>query len=198
MDEQMEEASIEWLNFLKAEATEQLHSFQHDITRAIAIARESDGPYHYLDALESDLEHIKLSLERTSSWDELQQYMTSAKLKSLSSKRVECNEDKKELIKAIRQQFRTQWNKWKKSWFSRNLTAHLEDMNKVYPVIKKVTELVIEFKERFEKIKRKQALVDFSDLEHFCLQILIDKTSTENHIIPSKIASYYKNQFKKE
>src|SRR5690625_703340 len=195
IDSHIDEEKIDWLRFLKSEATEQLHAFHHDINRAIGIARESDGPYHYLEALESDIEQIEKALQQTT-WDELQQYMATSKLKSLSSKRVECNEDKKELIKAIRQQFRTQWNKWKKSWFSRSLIAHMEDMNKLHPVIKKVTELVMEFKTRFEAAKREQALVDFSDLEHFCLRILIEEASTEENIIPSKIAYYYKNQFK--
>src|SRR5699024_11231686 len=54
----------------------------------------------------------------------------------------------------------------------------------------------IEFKERFEAVKREQALVDFSDLEHFCLEILLDESSTEENIIPSKVAHYYRNQFK--
>jgi len=164
MDEDIEEDQIEWLTFLKMEAKEQLLSFQREINRAIEIARESDGPYHYLDALESDIDHIETALEKTPTWDHLQQYMTTSKLKSLSSKRVECNEDKKEAIKAIRQQFRSQWNKWKKSWFSRNFTAHIEDMATLFPAIQKVTELVIEFKSRFEAVKREQALVDFSDL----------------------------------
>lgn len=190
------ENDLEWLQFLKMEAVEQLESFRSDIERAIAIARESDGPYHYLDALEADLQHIDEAMNRTVSWDDLQAYITSSKLKSLSSKRVECNEDKKEAIKTIRNQFRTQWNKWKKSWFSRNLSAHLEDMRLLYPVVKMVTQLVLDFKKRFAAVKREQALVDFSDLEHFCLQILISKESTEEKIIPSDIAHYYKNQFK--
>lgn len=190
------ESDIEWLNFLKNEAKEQLAAFRDDIERAIGIARESDGPYHYLDALEADIQHIDEAMHRTSSWDDLQTYMTSSTLKSLSSKRVECNEDKKEAIKEIRNQFRTQWNKWKKSWFSRNIDAHLEDMRILYPAVKMVTKLVSDFKKRFAAVKREQALVDFSDLEHFCLQILITENSTEDHVIPSDIAHFYKNQFK--
>lgn len=190
------EDDIDWLNSLKKEVEEQLASFRHDIERAINIARESDGPYHYLEALESDLYQIDTALEQSHNWKKLQEYMVSSTLKSLSSKRVECNEDKKEAIKKIRQPFREQWNKWKKSWFRRNLTAHLEDMRTLYPAIKMVTKLVSDFKSRFAQVKREKALVDFSDLEHFCLQILISSESTEEQVIPSKIAYYYQNQFK--
>src|SRR5699024_7114204 len=145
------------------------------------IARESDGPYHYIEALEDDLQLIQTALEKADSWDALQQFMTGTKIKSLSTKRVECNEDKKEKIKAMREPFRKEWNKWKKSWFSRDFQAHMKDMQVLHPVIQKVTQLVLAFKQLFETKKREQAIVDFSDLEHFCLQILVDTASTADN-----------------
>src|SRR5699024_6310750 len=44
--------------------------------------------------------------------------------------------------------------------------------------------------------KRESAVVDFSDLEHFCLQLLTDSSSTPNHVIPSEIAQQFQEQFK--
>lgn len=196
VDENVKEESIDWLAYLKEEVHEQLQTFSEQIKRAIDIAGESDGPYHYIDALENDLDLIYQALEKSYSWDALQQFMTETTIKNLSRKRVECNEDKKENVQAIRKLFRDQWNKWKKSWFSRSFQAHMKDMKDLYPAIQKVTQLVLAFKQRFEMKKREQAIVDFSDLEHFCLQILVDKASTENNIIPSQVAQQYKNQFK--
>ncbi|HLR73594.1 MAG TPA: helicase-exonuclease AddAB subunit AddA, partial [Pseudogracilibacillus sp.] len=196
VDENTTEASITWLEYLKEEVREQLHAFSEQIKRAMNIARESDGPYHYIEALEDDLHVIHTALEKSDVWDELQQYMTESTIKNLSKKRVECNEDKKANVQAIRKPFRDQWNKWKKSWFSRDFQAHMKDMQVLHPVIQKVTQLVLAFKHRFETKKREQAIVDFSDLEHFCLQILVDSTSTEDNIIPSQVAQQYKHQFK--
>lgn len=196
VDENTTEASITWLEYLKEEVREQLHAFSEQIKRAMNIARESDGPYHYIEALEDDLHVIHTALEKSDVWDELQQYMTESTIKNLSKKRVECNEDKKANVQAIRKPFREQWNKWKKSWFSRDFQAHMKDMQVLHPIIQKVTELVLAFKHRFETKKREQAIVDFSDLEHFCLQILVDSASTEDNIIPSQVAQQYKHQFK--
>src|SRR5699024_10585762 len=196
VDENTTEASITWLEYLKEEVREQLHAFSEQIKRAMNIARESDGPYHYIEALEDDLHVIHTALEKSDVWDELQQYMTESTIKNLSKKRVECNEDKKANVQAIRKPFREQWNKWKKSRYSRDYQAHMKDIQVLHPVIQKVTQLVIAFKHRFETKKREQAIVDFSDLEHFCLQILVDPTSTEGNIIPSQVAQQYKHQFK--
>src|SRR5690625_2775976 len=190
------EEDLPWLRLLKEEIIDQLQSFRKEIERAIQIAKESDGPYHYEEALHGDIELIDGALDLVDDWDDLQQFVRTSKLKNLSRKRVECNEDKKEKIKAIRNRFRHQWNKMKKSWFSRNLNAHMEDMRVLYPAIKTLTRLVIDFKERFSAVKRERAIVDFDDLEHFCLAILIDPSSSENNIIPSDVALYYRNQFK--
>src|SRR5699024_12595896 len=50
--------------------------------------------------------------------------------------------------------------------------------------------------EKFTAVKKEKAIVDFSDLEHYCLAILMDASSTEDNIIPSDIAEQYKKQFK--
>ncbi|MBO1002959.1 helicase-exonuclease AddAB subunit AddA [Pseudogracilibacillus auburnensis] len=196
IEENCSEDELPWLTILKEEVKDQLYSFRSEILWAIDIARESDGPYHYLDALEADMNVIDHAIEHAHLWEDLQQSIVSSRLKSLSRKRVECNEDKKEKVQKVRSRFREQWNKMKKNWFSRNIAAHLEDMRLLFPAIKRVTELVIEFKERFSTVKREKAIVDFLDLEHFCLAILIEPTSTLEQIIPSDIAYYYKNQFK--
>lgn len=175
LPDHIEEAEIDWLNYLKHEVKERFISLREDLERALAIANESDGPYHYIETLQTDLEVIDHALTKVDNWDELQQYVSTTKLKNLSAKRVECNEDKKERIKQIRKNFRDQWNDLKKSLFKRNLSAHLDDIRTLYPVIRQLVELVIEFKNRFQQVKRDKAIVDFSDLEHFCLAILTER-----------------------
>lgn len=196
LPETIEEDSLPWLRILKKEMAEKLHGFQTEIKRAMTIAREPDGPSHYMEALEADVLLIKGAMEKTEDWDALQSFMTTSKFKALSRKKVECDADKKAQIQKIRNQVKDDWTKVQKEWFSRNLTGHIEDMRTLYPAIKQVTSLVGTFKEKFSAMKREKAIVDFSDLEHFCLAILMDPASTEDNIIPSDVAHYYKNQFK--
>ncbi|MEI3612850.1 helicase-exonuclease AddAB subunit AddA [Pseudogracilibacillus sp. SO30301A] len=189
------EEDLPWLTMLKDEVMEQFLAWKQDIDRAMAVAGESDGPYHYLEALEADMQIINQAMSLTS-WDELAQYINSVTFKSLSRKSVDCSDEKKEKVKQLRDRFRKPFDKMKKDFFTRSLAAHMEDMRILYPVIKKITELVSEFKKRFSEVKRERAILDFSDLEHFALEILIDPASTKDNIIPSDIAYYYKNQFK--
>lgn len=83
----------------------------------------------------------------------------------------------------------------KDKWFSRNLQGHIEDMRELSTVIQMLTELVKEFKNRFDQEKKKRALVDFSDLEHLCLQVLVEGKTEDGKLIPSNVAVTYQKQF---
>src|SRR5699024_5744414 len=115
---------------------------------------------------------------------------------NLSRKRMDCDDEKKAHVQALRNRYKKRWNDMKKDWFSRNLTNHVEDMRKLAPVIQQLGELVKQFKDRFTRQKQEQGIVDFSDLEHYCLQLLIDKSSTMDHLVPSNVAMNLKSRYK--
>lgn len=53
-----------------------------------------------------------------------------------------------------------------------------------------------EFHEKFQQEKKEQAVVDFSDLEHYCVQILSDGKDEAGNYLPSYIANQYRKQFR--
>ncbi|WP_346889998.1 helicase-exonuclease AddAB subunit AddA [Clostridium sp. UBA1056] len=79
---------------------------------------------------------------------------------------------------------------------SKILNATSEDNIKItrrlYPLMKELVSLVIEFKDIFDKSKRERGIIDFNDQEHFALEILRDK-EVKNE--PSNIALELKNKF---
>lgn len=196
VNEQEDEGNLRWLTLLKNEIKEQLRAFKKINLKAQAIAKEADGPYHYLDALEADVQLINEAEKLVDDWDRLQEFMANSKFKRLSTKRVDCDEEKKEAVKKLRKSYRDELDDLKKRWFKRSLVNHLTDMEKLYPVVKELVSLVLQFEERFREVKRERAIVDFNDLEHFALQILTEPASKEGKIIPSPIARYYENKFK--
>src|SRR5690625_5000944 len=103
---------------------------------------------------------------------------------------------KQEDVKRLRNSYRDRWNDMKSNWFSRNLTSHIEDMQELAPVIQQLTELVKQFKVQFTEKKKEKGIVDFSDLEHYCLQLLVDETSTSAEVIPSAVARQLQAQYK--
>jgi len=189
------EDDLGWLDIIKKEVKLQLDAFYQEITLAETIVNESDGPYQYAETIEADKQMLNKALENIHVWNDLQAVMASSKFVRLSGKKTECNEDKKEKVKALRNSYKDRWNKIKKDWFSRNLESHVKDMKELAPVIKQLTILVKEFKQRYTAVKKDKGLVDFSDLEHYCLEILIDSESTPKQPLPSAIARNLQEQY---
>ncbi|MEG1256150.1 helicase-exonuclease AddAB subunit AddA [Clostridium sp.] len=61
----------------------------------------------------------------------------------------------------------------------------------LYPLMRELSTLVIEFKEAFDKKKRERGIIDFNDQEHFALEILKDKETGG----PSNVAIEMKEKF---
>lgn len=189
------EEQLDWLMMMKEEVNHQFLAMEQEISLAEEISRESDGPYHYLDTLSADRELLQKAKDRMDHWDDLQAYMASSSFVRLSGKRIECNEDKKEEVKKLRNQYRKRWTDMKNNWFSRPLANHLSDLRELAPAIKYLVSLVKQFADRYNQYKREQAIVDFADLEHLCLQLLLDESSTIDKPQPSSVARSLQQQF---
>ncbi|WP_449354090.1 helicase-exonuclease AddAB subunit AddA [Virgibacillus natechei] len=193
--EDFQESELHWLSIMKREVKSQFTAIQEEMNQAYSLTMENDGPYQYAEAIESDLAGLQEALTRLESWDDLQAFMTQRSFAKLSSKRTECDEAKKDNVQALRKSYKKRWNDMKEKWFNRDLTSHIEDMRELAPVIRQLTELVKQFKASFTEQKREKAIVDFSDLEHFCLALLIDESSTVDKPVPSSVAHTLKEQF---
>ena len=189
------EEELPWLQILKEEVNDQFIAMEAEMKRAMEIARESDGPYTYMETIESDEKMLHEAKEFLTSWTDLETFMQTSKFVRLSSKKMECNEDKKEQVKKLRDQYKDRWKKLTEKFFVRNLESHVADMQELLPVVEQLTELVKDFKKRFTKLKKEKGVVDFSDLEHYCLQLLIGEASTPVQVIPSNVAERLQDQF---
>lgn len=193
--EDWKEADLSWLAIAKREVNMQLTAMEQEIAFALDVAEASDGPAQYIEALEADWQNLKHAREYMYSWDDLQAFMANSKFVTLSRKKSDCDEAKKEQVKSLRQSYKDRWNELKDKWFNRDLTSHIEDMHELAPVIRQLAELVKQFKGKFTEQKREKGVVDFSDLEHFCLQLLADETSTVENPVPTNVAKQFQEQF---
>ena len=69
-----------------------------------------------------------------------------------------------------------------------------QDILDMYQILKKLENLILEYQQEFEKKKREKNIVDFSDVEHFALQILCHQTE-EGMIEKTAIAKAYEEKF---
>ncbi|WP_323125812.1 helicase-exonuclease AddAB subunit AddA [Gracilibacillus oryzae] len=182
-----------WLGILKQEMSRQLDVMQSQINKALDVTKESDGPYHYAEALDQDMVMVQQAKGAIAvSWDEAHTVFTTSKFKALSRKKVDCDEEKKEAVKTIRDDVKKRWNKISSEWFNRSLESHLTDMHKLYPTILEVTKMIKAFRIAYKEAKKEKGLVDFSDLEHFALELLLEDKQTRH---PSPLAQSLQRQY---
>ncbi|MFD1850033.1 helicase-exonuclease AddAB subunit AddA [Oceanobacillus bengalensis] len=195
--EDWKEDDLTWLSLVKREVQNQFQAMEQEMSLALEVTRESDGPYQYAETIDQDILLLEAASKYMHSWDELQRFMSDKEndFGRLSSKKQDCDETKQEKVKTLRNSYKKRFKNMKDTWFSRNLQSHIEDISELAPVIHKLTDLVKQFAEKFSEQKRERAIVDFSDLEHLCLQLLVDESSTKEEIIPSNVALHFQKQF---
>ena len=64
-----------------------------------------------------------------------------------------------------------------------------------YPLIHNLVELTIAFHKAYDEAKKEQGIMDFSDLEHLCLALLVEP-GTEDNPQPSEVALELQDTFK--
>ncbi|WP_061996002.1 helicase-exonuclease AddAB subunit AddA [Clostridium sp. ATCC 25772] len=69
-----------------------------------------------------------------------------------------------------------------------------EDIKYLYPLMKKLCELVINLSQTYQEKKKEKGIIDFNDFEHFALEILT-QLDEENNIKPSKIAMELREKY---
>lgn len=79
-----------------------------------------------------------------------------------------------------------------KNRYSKDIKKEI-DMS--YPIVRAVSDAVLEFWKKFEEAKRDKGIIDFNDIEHFALEILVDEDENGRQI-PSETAKRYGEEFK--
>ena len=63
----------------------------------------------------------------------------------------------------------------------------------MYPVMKAIMNIILEFSKKYSEAKREKNIIDFNDIEHFALQILVKKE--DNKYEPTHVAKRYIEKF---
>ena len=70
----------------------------------------------------------------------------------------------------------------------------LDDLRKMYDTIDSLRKVVLEFSKAFAKEKQEKNLVDFNDIEHYALKILLKKDENGN-LVKTEVAKNYIDRF---
>lgn len=167
-----------------------------------------DGPYMYGELTEAEIEQM----ERLTSCKDLEEQ--AAKVPTVTFGRLPSKKDdsvdpaKRELAKAIRNSVKDTLSDLSESYFKTPLELAVEQGKACREPLRMLLDLVLEFDRRLLAAKQERHLIDFSDMEHYALQILLkrekveesdgtgtDRTETKYRIVPSDVAMEYRQYF---
>jgi ATP-dependent helicase/nuclease subunit A len=195
-----EETDIDHLPFiepLQMDISLQLQGARTLFQRAFDLTKVPGGPSPRADNFLDDLALVDGIIKSGElSWNALYEKMQNLHFTKLKACRGD--EFDKNLVdeaKKLRDQGKKMLEKLQEEFFMRKPESFLADMKNMKDVIQTLSELVIEFGHRFKAVKEEKGLVDFADLEHFCLDIL-RKPGCGEMLEPSEAALQYKNKFK--
>ena len=167
-----------------------------------------DGPYMYGELTEAESEQ----LERLAACKDLKEQ--AAKVPAVTFGRLSSKKDesvdpaKRELAKSIRNSVKDTLADLTEQYFKTPLELVVEQGKACREPLRMLLNLVLEFDRRLLAAKQERHLIDFSDMEHYALQILLKREKVEEtgdagtdsagvkyDIVPSDVALEYRQYF---
>lgn len=187
-----------WVQSVLADARLALNGAAGLLLQAKAIAMQPGGPAPYVDNLNEDLSLVASLLEAidSSPWESLYgifREVSFGKLKSV--RKDDVLPELQERVKELRDHVKKTVNELKSALFGRPASEFLQELHTAAPLMQELAETVVSFGERYREAKASKGLVDFNDLEHYCLHILRHPDSVPGHMMPSDAAMEYREQF---
>ena len=168
-----------WMQPLLSNIRFVLCDLVHMLQEAYALTLKEDGPYMYEKAIRSDLEQFE-QLAELETFHKLQEaFSTLTYAKLASSRGFSGDIDKLEQVKSIRDTVKETVKKMNSQYFFCSPKVMVQQLQGTLPMARQLVELTKEFAEAFAQEKRRKNLVDFHDLEHFALEILVDKETKQ-------------------
>ena len=186
-----------WVKLLKDNVRIEVYGYIKSYEKAIELIRDTSGLEPYEETFVTELEMMKNfynSLDK--SLDEVVKASNSiifGRIKTVKKDKVSDIEVQAR-VKSVRDTVKKKLMKAITDTFTMTGEEALSGINQVYPYMKKLSLLTLEFMEGFKKKKKEKNILDFNDLEHLALKILIDKDEN-NNIIPSKVSENFREFF---
>lgn len=132
------------------------------------------------------------------SWNDLSRFVRAIDFPRLKSLRKLSDDDKAvwERCKKVRDDVKKDVIKTLQSvYFSATPEEWLDGMRAMKPVMDGLVTLTLDFAKAYGAAKKEKGWIDFSDLEHFCLQILLAPDASPEHPVPSAAAEELRSQY---
>lgn len=186
-----------WIKILKETIAIEVSGYIKVLEKALDLIKSTEGLEPYEATFNDEINMFKGVLESlnygiSELYSEVSK-ISFGRLKSVKKSNVS-DEESLEIVKSIRDSIKKKCYKLVEDSFSMSIEEALDGIKNSYPYMKMISKLTLDFIDRFKKKKRERNLLDFNDLEHLCLKILIS-SDEEGNIIPSSVSEGFREYF---
>lgn len=155
------------------------------------LCMDADGPAMYLAAVQDDLALLE-KLLCCKSYVDYEKRLNAVHYTKLGvNRKYEGSAEKQEQVKTLRGTMKDTLSKIQKSYFFQPKEAMLSDMQNIAPDVQALVELVLAFTREYKAKKAEKNLLDFSDIEHYALDILVSADTKEPTAAAAELRAYY-------
>jgi ATP-dependent helicase/nuclease subunit A len=142
---------------------------------ARTLCASSQGPQEYLIALAEDEKIVEMLLRTLAQgWHEFNGHLAAVAHPRLPRVSPERDKNLVEKVKKLREEGKQLIRKLTASIFDQSPDQSLQDIYKMSPYLEYLHQVVKAFADAYQEAKLGKGILDFSDLEHYALQILAD------------------------
>ena len=187
---------IPWVADLMRRTELLLKGCEDRLSEAIRLCETPDGPYMYGALLEHEREMVQGLLAGCGGgYDALYAAFGALQFDRLSSKKDETvSAVKREMVKGIRTQVKEQLGDIQKKFFLKGKEQTIRQMEVCGAAVETLMDVTLAFKKAFDAKKRDKNILDFDDVEHFALSILV-KNDEDGRCVPTPTALEYRSFF---
>lgn len=163
------------------------------LKRVQKLCLEPDGPYMYGELVEGELEQLE-QLGKCAGLAEYAARLPAVQFGRLSSKKDDSvNGEKRQLAADIRAEVKKSVQDAAERFFTTPLELTAEQALSCREPVCTLIDLTLDFRRRMAEKKQEKKVVDFTDVEHFALDILLKREAGE--IKASQVALEYRQYF---
>lgn len=181
--------------YLKEHVEKLIRGCAEKLEKAKSLCEEPDGPYMYAELLEQEIKMLDGLLGCTS----LANY--AVEIENVNFSRLPTKKDesvsavKRELAKSLRSEVKDTLKDISEKFFATPLELALAQGHECMDPVAELIDLVLEFDRRMLEKKQERKIIDFSDMEHYALNILLHRDKESGAVEPSSVAREYRQYF---
>ncbi len=180
-----------WGEILLNEVEEELIDDINTLTEQKDKLERNPELEKYTKTIYDDIDKLEMLKMNLNSWDKAYAIYTNFNFTTWPRQKIDS--EIKDQAKLVRDDIKKKFSNKLNKIFIYNSKEANQDIADMYSTLVKLKQLILEFGEEFSKRKRNKNIVDFNDIEHLALKILIKEE--EGEIEPTEVAKTYKEKF---